>query len=116
MFFDPKLQQDIVDLLTRFRVHPHAFTVDICKVYRLVSFNTAWVPQVPAYILEFVAPWQTRRKRVEYCDVRYVVRSFSHLASTDCDDSELIRDALVNQTYVDDICVGADTVKEALEF
>jgi len=32
----PKLQQDIIDILTRFRVHRYAFTADICKMYRQV--------------------------------------------------------------------------------
>jgi len=32
----PKLQQDIIDILTRFRVHRHAFTADVVKMYRQI--------------------------------------------------------------------------------
>jgi len=33
----PKLQQNIVDVLTGFRVHKVAFTTDICKMYRQID-------------------------------------------------------------------------------
>ncbi|XP_008185462.1 uncharacterized protein LOC103310096 [Acyrthosiphon pisum] len=36
LFPGPKLQQDIVDILTRFRVSKHVFTTDICKMYRQI--------------------------------------------------------------------------------
>lgn len=36
LFPGAKLQQDIVDILTRFRIHPYAFTADICKMYRQI--------------------------------------------------------------------------------
>jgi hypothetical protein len=32
----PKLQRDIVDILIRFRLFRHAFTADICKMYRQI--------------------------------------------------------------------------------
>jgi len=40
----PKLQQDIVDILTRFRVHKLAFTTDICKMYRQVLVAPEYRP------------------------------------------------------------------------
>lgn len=36
LFPGPKLQQDIVDILIRFRVSKHVFTTDICKMYRQI--------------------------------------------------------------------------------
>lgn len=36
LFVGPKLQQDIVDILLRFRVHSVVFTADICKMYRQI--------------------------------------------------------------------------------
>ncbi|XP_015377874.1 PREDICTED: uncharacterized protein LOC107172113 [Diuraphis noxia] len=41
----PKLQQDIVDVLTGFRVHKVAFTTDICKMYRQIDM----LPQYRGY-------------------------------------------------------------------
>jgi hypothetical protein len=40
----PKLQQDIVDILTRFRVYKYAFTTDICKMYRQVMVAPEYRP------------------------------------------------------------------------
>lgn len=40
----PKLQQDIADILTRFRVHRFAFTTDICKMYRQVLMAPEYRP------------------------------------------------------------------------
>jgi hypothetical protein len=34
----PKLQQDIIVVLTPFRIHKFAFTADICKMYVIVGF------------------------------------------------------------------------------
>uniref|UniRef100_A0A2S2QU41 Uncharacterized protein n=1 Tax=Sipha flava TaxID=143950 RepID=A0A2S2QU41_9HEMI len=45
LFPGPKLQQDIVDVLTHFRLFCHAFTTDICKMYRQITV----LPQYRAY-------------------------------------------------------------------
>jgi len=37
------------------------------------------------------------------------------IASDDCIDSEWLRNALTRQTYVDDICDGADTIADVLK-
>eukprot|EP00102_Acyrthosiphon_pisum_P023953 XP_016661163.1 PREDICTED: uncharacterized protein LOC107884144 [Acyrthosiphon pisum] len=43
----PKLQQDIVDILTRFWVNKYAFTTDICKMYRQVLIVVGILGHVP---------------------------------------------------------------------
>jgi hypothetical protein len=40
----PKLQQNIVDILTRFRLYKYAFTTDICKMYRQVMVAPEYRP------------------------------------------------------------------------
>jgi len=45
LFPGPKLQRDIVDVLTCFRLFRHAFTTDICKMYKQITV----VPQYYAY-------------------------------------------------------------------
>ena len=35
----PKVQDDLLDILTRFRIHPVAFSADIAKMYRQVSLH-----------------------------------------------------------------------------
>lgn len=37
------------------------------------------------------------------------------IASTDCDNFESVRNALLRQTYVDDICTGADSAADLLK-
>ncbi|XP_050546117.1 uncharacterized protein LOC126908248 [Daktulosphaira vitifoliae] len=39
LFVGPKLQQDIVDVLSGFRIHQIAFTTDICKMYRQIKVH-----------------------------------------------------------------------------
>lgn len=57
----PKLQQDIIDVMTRFRVFRHAFTTDICKMYRQILVQTEFRPF--QYILWRPSPHD---KLVEY--------------------------------------------------
>uniref|UniRef100_A0A2S2PC01 Integrase catalytic domain-containing protein n=1 Tax=Schizaphis graminum TaxID=13262 RepID=A0A2S2PC01_SCHGA len=117
----PKLQQDLIDVLTRFRIYPHAFTADICKMYRQIQV----LPEYRKYqhILWRSSPHD---QLVEYqlntvtygvtCAPFLAIRVLQSIAETDCVDADHVRDALLYQTYVDDICVGADSVEEALEF
>jgi len=43
------------------------------------------------------------------------LRVLKLIAAEDCDEFASVRAASTHQTYVDDICVGADTEQEALE-
>lgn len=117
----PKLQQDIVDILTRFRVHRHAFTADICKMYRQIHV----LPNYRTYqhILWRASPHdklcEYELKTVTYgvnCAPYLALRVLRSIASEDCDRFDSVRQALESQTYVDDICVGADSEDEALKF
>ncbi|XP_008182033.1 uncharacterized protein LOC103309131 [Acyrthosiphon pisum] len=115
-----KLQQDIIDVLTRFRIHQHAFTADICKMYRQIQV----LPEYRKYqhILWRSSPHD---QLVEYqlntvtygvtCAPFLAIRVLHAIAETDCTDADQVRDALLYQTYVDDICVGSDSVESALE-
>lgn len=115
----PKLQQDITDILTRFRIYHHAFTTDICKMYRQIRV----LPEYRKYqhIIWRASPHD---KLVEYelntvnygvnCAPFLALRTLRAIASEDCAEAELVRQALTQQTYVDDICVGADDIDGAL--
>lgn len=116
-----KLQQDIIDVLTRFRIHPYAFTADICKMYRQIQV----LPEYRKY--QHILWWSSPHDQlVEYqlntvtyavmCAPFLAIRALQSIAETDCVDSDHVRDALRYQTYVDDICVGSDSVADALEF
>lgn len=119
LFQGPKLQQDIIDVVTRFRTYKFAFTSDICKMYRQILV----LPEYRAlqHILWRASPHD---KLVEYelntvtygmnCSPFLALRILQAIADEDCDGVGTVREALLRQTYVDDICVGADTEEEAM--
>lgn len=111
----PKLQLDIIDVLTRFRVHKYAFTTDICKMYRQVLI----LPEYRQYqhVLWRASPHD---ELIEYelntvtygvnCAPYLALRVLQVIARTDCNTCEPVQNALTRQTYVDNICDGADTI------
>lgn len=115
----PKLQQDIVNILTRFRIAQFAFTADICKMYRQILI-------LPTYRKYQHILWRSSPtdQLVEYelntvtygmnCAPFLALRTLQMIAETDCDEADKVRDALTSQTYVDDICTGADSELETL--
>lgn len=116
----PKLQQDIVDILLRFRVHQFSFTADVCKMYRQVSV----LPKYRAYqhIFWRASPVDELREyelnTVTYglnCAPFLALRVLQDLAEQECAGLPDVLDALTYQTYVDDICVGADTVDSLMK-
>ncbi|XP_022170488.1 uncharacterized protein LOC111033862, partial [Myzus persicae] len=114
----PKLQQDIVDVLVGFRVHKVAFTTDICKMYRQIDL----LPQYRGYqyILWRDSP-QVIVKEYVLNTVTYGVNSapylalrvLRHIADTDCEKLPEVKGVLYNHTYMDDICVGAESLEAA---
>lgn len=119
LYQGPKLQQDIVDVLTRFRLHKFAFTADICKMYRQIMVLPEYRPL--QHILWRSSPHE---KLIEYelntvtygmnCAPYLALRVLRSIALDDCKGNESVRNALLFQTYVDDICVGGDTIEETL--
>ncbi|XP_025193542.1 uncharacterized protein LOC112593380, partial [Melanaphis sacchari] len=119
LFSGPKLQQDVIDVLVLFRLSRHAFTADINKMYRQILVD----PEHRRYqhILWRASP-QDALEEYELNTVTYgvncapflAIRVLHHIAEHDCTDVPAVRDALLFSTYVDDICVGGDTVTEAL--
>ncbi|KAL4131175.1 hypothetical protein QTP88_008517 [Uroleucon formosanum] len=113
-----KLQQDIVDVLVGFRVHKVAFTTDIFKMYRQIEI----LPQYRRcqYILWRESP-QVVVKEYTLNTVTYGVNSTPYLAlrvlcyieDTEYADQPDLKRALYNQMYMDDICVGAESLEAA---
>lgn len=116
----PKLQQDIVDILTRFRVHRHAFTADIAKMYRQILVLPAY--RKYQHILWRESPQDAlcdyELHTVTYglnCAPFLALRVLKAIGREDCSGFASVREALEYQTYVDDICVGADSEQGALD-
>lgn len=49
------------------------------------------------------------------CAPYLALRVLQVIARDDCDSCEPVRNALIRQTYVDDICDGADTIDDVLK-
>jgi len=120
LYVGPKLQRDIVDVLLGFRLYRYAFSSDICKMYRQIQVNSEY--RKFQHILWRASPKDTLK---EYAlnTVTYGVNSAPFLAlrvlhdvaDRSCTKSPAVRNVLRLQTYMDDICTGADTLKDALE-
>lgn len=114
----PKLQQDIVKLISNFRTHKIVFTTDICKMYRQILVR----PEDRSYqhILWRESPEQMI-KEFELQTVTYGTVSAPFLAIRSLQQLALDADAkfstaskvLLENTYVDDILAGASTLESA---
>lgn len=114
----PKLQQN-VDILLRFRVHRFAFTADVCKMYRQILILPEYRPF--QHILWRAFPTDELKEyqlnTVTYgvnCAHYLALRVLKDIADQECGAFPDVRDALLYHTYVDDICVGADSSGELL--
>ncbi|KAF0724709.1 Uncharacterized protein FWK35_00038057, partial [Aphis craccivora] len=119
LFTGPKLQQDIVDIMLRFRVHQFTFTADVCKMYRQILV----LPQYRKYqhIFWRASPLDELKEyqlnTVTYgvnCAPYLALRVLKDLADNCCEELPDVKQALTHQTYVDDICVGADSTDQLL--
>ncbi|KAL4108119.1 hypothetical protein QTP88_018370 [Uroleucon formosanum] len=120
LFPGPKLHQDIIDILIRFRVSKHVFTTDICKMYRQILVKPEH--RKFQHVLWRASPHDAVREyelhTVTYgvnCAPFLALRVLQYIASNDCEHFDSVRHALLRQTYVDDICTGADSIAELLQ-
>jgi hypothetical protein len=116
----PKLQREVIDVLLLFRLTRYAFTADICKMYRQILI----APEHRCYqhILWRASPHDQllsyELNTVTYgvnCAPFLAIRVLRQIAEHDCSNFPQVKQALLFNTYVDDICVGADTEAEVLD-
>ncbi|XP_050528071.1 uncharacterized protein LOC126898172 [Daktulosphaira vitifoliae] len=120
LYTGPKLQQDIVDILFRFRIYEYAFTADVCKMYRQILVlpeyrkfqHIFWRPSPLDKIEEFELNTVTYGTN---CAPFLALRVLQDIAEQECTDLPQVRNALQRQTFVDDICVGASSTSELLQ-
>ena len=116
----PKLQIDIIDLITKFRLHAIVFTADICKMYRQILIQ----PEDRSYqhILWRETP-DSPLKEYELNTVTYGVSSSPYLAIrtlrqlANDNNTEFPRAAqvLCEETFMDDITTGCSSYDEAIQ-
>ena len=114
----PTIQNDLISILLRFRVHPIAITADIEKMYRQIEVH----PQDALYqkIL-----WRENQNEpikvyklntVTYgtaCAPFLAIRTLQQLAQDEADKQPLVQEILREDLYVDDLLTGAETVENA---
>lgn len=120
VFTGPKLQVDIVDIITGFRLHKVVLTCDISKMYRGLLIR----PEDRSFqhILWRESP-SDPVKEYELATVTYgvssspylAIRTLHQLAADHGATYPLAAEALLHETYVDDITTGASSVREAME-
>ncbi|CAI6355610.1 unnamed protein product [Macrosiphum euphorbiae] len=109
-----KLQLDILDILTRFHLHKFVFTASICKMYRKILMRSEY--RYFQHIFWRSSPLD-ELKEYQLNTVTYGVNCapflarcvLKDIAENECNDFPEVLDGLRYQTYVDDICLGADT-------
>lgn len=115
-----KLQQDLVDVLLRFRIHRHVFTADICKMYRQILVDPKYRKYQHIFWREsqFDELLEYQLNTVTYglsCAPYLALRVLKEIADSECTSFPAVQEALRLQTYVDDICVGADSIEQILK-
>lgn len=116
----PKLQADIIDIITKFRLHTVVFTSDICKMYRQILLRPE--DQRFQHILWRESPSDPLQE-YELKTVTYGVRSSPYLAlrtlrqlaSDEGEQFPRAAETLREETFVDDIITGAPSLQAAIE-
>ncbi|XP_050535103.1 uncharacterized protein LOC126902121 [Daktulosphaira vitifoliae] len=114
----PVIQDELVNILARFRVHKYVLSADIAKMYRQI-----WVDKDDRRFQKILWRSQPNEHLKEYClsTVTYGTTSAPYLA-TAClkklaeENSKkypLASQAIISDFYVDDYLGGANTIEEA---
>ncbi|XP_071056370.1 uncharacterized protein [Onthophagus taurus] len=116
----PKLQNDLVDVLMRWRQHPVAFAADIEKMYRQIKVHSDHLPfqqilwrtnpsdPIKIYQLSTVTYGLT-------CAPYLAIRCLHQLAEEHSKTLPFASDIILNNIYVDDILSGANDTIHARE-
>ncbi|XP_043461792.1 uncharacterized protein LOC122506254 [Leptopilina heterotoma] len=115
-----KLQAAIWLIITKWRLWKFVFTADIVKMFRQIKIDSP-----DCNLLRIVWRPDPSQPLMDYCltTVTYGTRSapflairvLNQLASDEKDHFPLGSDALLNNTYVDDIFSGGDSVEAAIQ-
>lgn len=115
----PKLQNDISNLILRFRIFPVVFTADICKMYRQILVlpehrqfqHILWRSSIESPVCDY------ELKTVTYglsCAPYLAIRTLHQLVKDEGLRFPRAAKALIDDFYVDDLLTGAYSVEEAI--
>ena len=117
LLLGPRLQDDVFDILIRFRLHQFALSADVSKMYRQVALDQSdrdfhrilWRDYVTDEIREL------RKTRVTYgvaSSFYYSTRALQESGKFHGPNSNTV-DVILNDFWVDDFLSGAATLEEA---
>ncbi|GBM91350.1 hypothetical protein AVEN_7002-1 [Araneus ventricosus] len=114
------VKEDIFEIMTRFRKHKFAFTIDIQKMYRQILIDPAQrdLLRIIWKDREYADPTEFRIKTVTYGTASapfLAIRTLKQLALDESSRFPLASDVTQQDAYMDDIVSGAsdlDTAKE----
>ena len=117
LLLGPRLQDDVFDILIRFRLHQFALSADVAKMYRQVTLDESdrdfhrilWRDYVTDEIREL------RMTRVTYgvaSSSYHSTRALQESGNFHGPNSNTV-DVILNDFWVDDLLSGADTLEEA---
>ncbi|XP_044757810.1 uncharacterized protein LOC123315965 [Coccinella septempunctata] len=114
----PKLQQDLIDILIRWRKHKIAITADIEKMFRQVKLDRE---NQPLYSILWRNTKDEPIQTYELTTVTYgtapaaylAIRTMRQLAIDEKKNHHLAAEIVLRDFYVDDLLSGADTIEEA---
>lgn len=114
-FAGEKLQNDLAQLITKFRLHQYVFVGDISKMFRQIDIE----PKMRDYCRVFFRSDPSKKITV-YRMTRLIFGHVSspwlsgrvlHKLADDVAPNEEIRNVIKNQTYVDDTLGGSHTIE-----
>lgn len=113
------VQNELFDILILFRTYKFVVSTDIKQMYRMVLINPKHRPFQNILWREPHGPLQY----IQLQTVTYGLKSSSFLATrclvelaqTEGDKFPLAAQALLNNTYVDDILTGSDTIEDTIK-
>jgi len=113
----PTLQDDLVNIIIRFRFYRVVITADLQKMYRQVLVHSndrnyqriLWRFSLEEPVKEYQLNTVTYGQACAYL----AIRCLQQLATKGFERYPLAASALLNDIYVDDIITGADTIDEA---
>ncbi|GJQ70763.1 hypothetical protein Trydic_g23054, partial [Trypoxylus dichotomus] len=114
----PKLQQDLFDIVCRFRLYAYVITADVAKMYRQVRINEQCMPF--QRILWRMSD-KTDVEIFELTTVTYGTASASYLATKVLQQLAMAKqdaqpfgaEIILRDFYVDDLLTGAQTIDQA---
>ena len=117
LLLGPRLQDDVFDILIRFRLHQYALSADVAKMYRQVAFDESdrdfhrilWRDFLTDEIREL------RMTRVTYgvaSSSYHSTRALQESGKTNGPNPNIVN-VILNDFWVDDLLSGADTLEEA---